>query len=96
LVTLTSGNKKEVRIMYEKEIEEKMGELPEDLRREILDYLEFLLKKLRQRNSSSTGKVVYQRYGRNSLPLSCNTRLRGGDDVFSGYKYIFGNHIETG
>jgi hypothetical protein len=31
--------------MYEKEIEAKMRELPEDLRREILDYMEFLLKK---------------------------------------------------
>ncbi len=31
--------------MYEKEIELKMQELPEDLRREVLDYMEFLLKK---------------------------------------------------
>ncbi len=33
--------------MYEKEIEHKMRELPEDLRREVLDYVEFLLKKYR-------------------------------------------------
>jgi Uncharacterized conserved small protein len=33
--------------MYEKEIEHKMQELPEDLRREVLDYVEFLLKKYR-------------------------------------------------
>ena len=33
--------------MYEKEIAHKMGELPEDLRREVLDYMEFLLKKYR-------------------------------------------------
>ncbi|MCD5417159.1 DUF2281 domain-containing protein [Candidatus Bipolaricaulota bacterium] len=31
--------------MYEKEIELKMRELPEDLRREVLDYMEFLVKK---------------------------------------------------
>jgi hypothetical protein len=31
--------------MYEKEIELKIRELPEDLRREVLDYMEFLLKK---------------------------------------------------
>ena len=33
--------------MYEKEIEHKMRELPEDLRREVLDYVEFLLTKYR-------------------------------------------------
>jgi len=33
--------------MYEKEIELKIRELPEDLRREVLDYMEFLLKKYR-------------------------------------------------
>ena len=31
--------------MHEKEIEMKIRELPEDLRREVLDYIEFLLKK---------------------------------------------------
>ena len=31
--------------MYEKKIEIKMQELPEDLRREVLDYIEFLLGK---------------------------------------------------
>lgn len=31
--------------MYEKEIELEMRELPEDLKREILDYMDFLLKK---------------------------------------------------
>ncbi len=31
--------------MHEKEIEMKMQELPEDLRREVLDYVEFLLRK---------------------------------------------------
>lgn len=31
--------------MYEKEIELKAQQLPEDLRKEILDYMEFLLKK---------------------------------------------------
>jgi len=39
--------------MYEKEIEEKMGELPEDLRREILDYLEFLLKKYKGKETQT-------------------------------------------
>ncbi len=33
--------------MCEKEIELKIRELPEDLRREVLDYMEFLLKKYR-------------------------------------------------
>ena len=33
--------------MYEKEIELKIRELPEDLRREVLNYMEFLLKKYR-------------------------------------------------
>ncbi|OQX81006.1 MAG: hypothetical protein B6D56_03555 [Candidatus Omnitrophica bacterium 4484_70.1] len=31
--------------MYEKEITLKIKELPEDLRREVLDYIELLLKK---------------------------------------------------
>jgi hypothetical protein len=31
--------------MYGKEIEVKMRELPDDLRREVLDYMEFLLMK---------------------------------------------------
>ena len=31
--------------MYDKEIELKTRQLPEDLRREVLDYMEFLLKK---------------------------------------------------
>jgi len=31
--------------MYEKEIRLKIQRLPEDLRREVLDYIEFLLKK---------------------------------------------------
>jgi len=33
--------------MYEKEIEHKMQELSEDLRGEVLDHVEFLLKKYR-------------------------------------------------
>lgn len=35
--------------MHEKEIELKIRELPEDLRREVLDYIEFLLKKYRDK-----------------------------------------------
>ncbi len=31
--------------MHEKEIEHKVRELPEDLKREVLDYIEFLIKK---------------------------------------------------
>ena len=38
-------------IMYEKEIETKIRELPEDLRREVLDYLEFLLRKYKRRRN---------------------------------------------
>ena len=34
---------------YEKEISLKMRELPENLRREVLDYIEFLLKKYRDK-----------------------------------------------
>ncbi|PNR94912.1 DUF2281 domain-containing protein [Petrotoga olearia] len=33
--------------MHEKEIEEKIQKLPEDLRREVLDYVDFLLSKYR-------------------------------------------------
>ncbi len=36
--------------MYEKEIELKIRELPEDLRKEVLDYIEFLIKKYRNRD----------------------------------------------
>ena len=39
--------------MYEKEIESKMRELPEDLRREILDYMEFLLKKYKSKKAEA-------------------------------------------
>jgi hypothetical protein len=39
--------------MDEKEIKVKMQELPEDLRRQVLDYIEFLLKKYK-----SKGKQV--------------------------------------
>jgi hypothetical protein len=35
--------------MYEKKIELKIRELPEGLRREVLDYVEFLLKKYKGR-----------------------------------------------
>jgi len=34
--------------MYGKEIQAKIQELPEDLRRELLDYMEFLLSKCRK------------------------------------------------
>jgi hypothetical protein len=34
-----------VKTMQEKEIELKVRELPQDLRKEVLDYIEFLLKK---------------------------------------------------
>ena len=35
--------------MYEKEIELRMQELPEYLKREVLDYIEFLLKKYKRK-----------------------------------------------
>ena len=38
-------NINEVKIMYEKEIELKIRELPDYLRREVLDYVNFLIKK---------------------------------------------------
>ena len=57
---------KEVETMHEEEIEVKLQKLPEDIRREVLNYMEFLLKKYkgterRQRNLGSTGKRDCQR-----------------------------------
>jgi len=37
--------------MYEKEIELKIRELPENLKREVLDYIEFLLRKYKDEKS---------------------------------------------
>ena len=39
--------------MYDKEIEVKMQELPENLRRDVLDYMEFLLKKYKGRETKA-------------------------------------------
>jgi hypothetical protein len=39
--------------MNEKEIELKIRELPEDLQREVLDYIEFLLKKYKDKGIQS-------------------------------------------
>lgn len=39
--------------MYEKEIELKIRELPENLRREVLDYMEFLLKKYKGKETEA-------------------------------------------
>jgi hypothetical protein len=39
--------------MHEKEIEAKLQKLPEDLRREVLDYMEFLLKKYKGTKSKA-------------------------------------------
>ncbi|MDI3501613.1 MAG: hypothetical protein PWP22_1384 [Thermoanaerobacter sp.] len=39
--------------MYENEINLKMRELPEDLRREVLDYIEFLLKKYKNKENEA-------------------------------------------
>jgi hypothetical protein len=39
--------------MYKKEIEVKMQELPEDLRREVLDYMEYLLRKYKERETKA-------------------------------------------
>ena len=41
--------------MYEKEIESKIQELPEDLRKEVLDYIEFLRMKYRNKDSRLKG-----------------------------------------
>jgi hypothetical protein len=41
--------------MYEKEIEEKVRKLPENLKKEVLDYIEFLLEKHR-------GKKIKKRF----------------------------------
>jgi hypothetical protein len=37
--------------MHEKEIEAKMQKLPEDLRREVLNYMDFLLSKYQKRET---------------------------------------------
>jgi len=39
--------------MYEKEIRLKIRKLPEDLRKEVLDYIEFLLKKCKREKIES-------------------------------------------
>ena len=39
--------------MYDKEIETKLQELPENLRREVLDYMEVLLKKYKGRETKA-------------------------------------------
>ncbi len=39
--------------MYEKEIELKAQELPENLKREVLDYMEFLLKKYKGKETKA-------------------------------------------
>ena len=39
--------------MYENEINLKMRELPEDLGREVLDYIEFLLKKYKNKENEA-------------------------------------------
>jgi hypothetical protein len=44
---------KEIETMHEKEIEVKLQKLPEDLRREVLNYMEFLLKKYKGTESKA-------------------------------------------
>ena len=39
--------------MYDKELEVKMQELPESQRRDVLDYMEFLLKKYKCRETKA-------------------------------------------
>jgi len=41
--------------MDEREIEKKIQDLPENLRREVLDYIEFLLKKYKSKEIKTTG-----------------------------------------
>jgi len=42
----------EVKMIYEHEVEMKLRKLPSDLRREVLDYLEFLLSKYQNKKST--------------------------------------------
>ena len=42
---MSKYQKDENKIIYEKEIRLKIRKLPENLRKEVLDYIEFLLKK---------------------------------------------------
>ncbi|RLF35558.1 MAG: DUF2281 domain-containing protein [Thermoplasmata archaeon] len=54
----TSGLNSKRKQSYEKEIELKIRSLPDDLRREVLDYIEFLLKKYRE-GKTRTGKFKF-------------------------------------
>jgi len=46
---MSKYQKDENKIIYEKEIRLKIRKLPENLRKEVLDYIEFLLKKYKSR-----------------------------------------------
>ncbi len=50
-MNIFAEGKLNVSTMYEKEIELKIRELPEDLKREVLDYIEFLLKKYKSKKT---------------------------------------------
>ena len=45
--------------MYEKDIEVKAKELPEYLRRQVLDYMEFLYKKYKAAGGDETKKFTF-------------------------------------
>jgi len=76
--------------MDEKEIELKIKQFPDYLRKEVLDYMEFLLKKYSRQIKREKkfkfeweGEVVYQSYEKNLLRLNCNIKQWSGDDVLS-------------
>ncbi len=46
--------------MYEKEIEEKIRELPDDLRKEVLNYVEFLLTKHKNKDAPKKFKFDWK------------------------------------
>jgi len=75
--------------MIEKEIKNKMGELPEHLKKEVLDFVEFLLAKHKYRKKE-VNKFKFDWEGglsdtkdRFTSLLNCNIRYWSGDDVLS-------------
>jgi len=85
--------------MYEREIELKIRELPENLKKEVLDYVEFLLEKYKRKkseNSNSDGKMLYLRWLRNLRQLNYSINRWGGDNVPCGHEHILGNFWSHG
>ena len=72
-----------------KEIELKIQELPENLKKEVLDYIEFLLEKYKKKKER---KFRFRENGLSGIwdihRLNSSTNHWSGDDVPCGYKHI--------